>query len=164
MVGARLEGRAAAHAAALASIDELEQRFTKNVAALIEEIDHHIKALTPVYTGQAVRNYIWTRGVPNTVVYQPINNGPTGRTNSMALGSEPRRAPNEDAAADSLASLNLESDPFGTIYLTNLSPDIVGLELGTLPGPPLKSRSPRGMFGITEAYFNALISAKGILK
>lgn len=164
MAGARLEGKERAYAAAMKSIDELERRFAKNVEELVHEIDLHIKALTPVNTGQAVRNYIWSRNQPNSVVYDAIDNGPTGRTNQMALGTEPRRAVNEDAAAQSLSSLGLTADPFGVIYLTNNSPDIVGLEMGILPGPPFKSRSPRGMFGVTETYFNALVKSQGILK
>lgn len=160
----RIEGKDAARKAALSSIDELERRFTRNVAQLIEDVDIHIKALTPVNTGQAVRNYIWTRNSPNSVVYEAIDNGPPGATNNMSLGMEPRRGVNESAAAESLDSLNLAVNPFGTFYLTNLSPDIVGLELGILPGPPLRSRSPQGMFGITSAYFNALIESRGMLK
>lgn len=164
MAGARLEGRQAAHTAAMASIEALERQFAQNISNLVEEIDHHIKSLTPVNTGQAVRNYIWSRDVPNVVVYDAIDNGPTGQTNQMSLGSEPRRGANEDAAADSMRVLGLVNNPFGVIYLTNLSPDIVGLEMGILPGPPFKSRSPRGMFGVTEAYFNSLVAAQGILK
>jgi hypothetical protein len=164
MAGARLEGRQRAHSAAMASIEALERKFAQNIQNLVQEIDHHIKALTPVNTGQAVRNYIWTLNNPNSVVYQAINNGPTGATNQMALGTEPRRGVNEDAAADSMNTLGLMNNPFGIIYLTNNSPDIVGLEMGTLPGPPFKSRSPRGMFGVSEAYFNALVKAQGILK
>jgi len=164
MAGARLEGRQQAHAAAMASIEALERKFAQNIQNLVEEIDHHIKALTPVNTGQAVRNYIWSINNPNPVVYQAINNGDPGRTNQMALGTEPRRGVNEAAAAESMNTLGLMSNPFGVIYLTNNSPDIVGLEMGILPGPPFKSRSPRGMFGVTEAYFNALIKAQGILR
>ncbi len=164
MAGARLEGRERAHSAAMASIEALERKFAQNIEELVHEIDRHIKALTPVNTGQAVRNYIWSMNNPNSVVYDAIDNGPTGRTNQMALGTEPRRGVNEDAAADSLGSLGLTRNPFGVIYLTNNSPDIVGLELGILPGPPFKSRSPRGMFGVTESYFNSLIKAQGILK
>jgi len=164
MAGARLEGRQQAHSAAMASIEELERRFAKNINELVKEIDVHIKALTPVNTGQAVRNYIWTRGVANMVVYEAIDNGAPGNTNTMSLGAEPRRNINEDAAADSLASLGISADPFGVIILANNSPDIVGLEMGILPGPPFKSRSPRGMFGVTDAYFNTLVSAQGILK
>lgn len=163
-MGFRIDGKADARKAAMASIEALEKRFATNVETLVREIDTHIKALTPVNTGQAVRNYIWTRDTPNSIVYDAIDNGPTGNTNSMALGAEPRRGPNEDAAAQTLASLNAGSNPFGVFYLTNLSPDIVGLELGLLPGPPMKSRSPNGMFGITSDFFNTLVASRGMLK
>lgn len=164
MPGARLEGRAKAHKAAMDSINELEARFARNVEELIHDIDKHIKSLTPVNTGQAVRNYIWSRNTPNSIVYEAVNNGPPGPTNSMSLGSEPRRGPNEAAAAESLGTLGVTENPFATFYLSNMSPDIVGLDLGILPGPPLKSRSPRGMFGITQAYFSTLVAAKGMFK
>lgn len=163
MTGARLEGKDQAHAAANASIDALEAKIAANIAALVEQVDTHIKALTPVNTGQAVRNYIWSRGSPSTTVYRAIDNGPTGNTNAMPLGSEPRRAPNEAAAAQSLGNLGIKANPFGTIFLTNNAPDIAGLELGILPGPPFRSRSPQGMFGITSKYFNALIATQGII-
>lgn len=163
MPGARLEGKDKARKAALASIEELERRFAANVENLVEEVDTFIKSVTPVNTGQAVRNYIWTRGAPNTVVFDAIDNGDPGPTNSMPLGQEPRRGVNEAAAAESLIGLGIGTNPFGTIYLTNLSPDIEGLELGLLPGPPLHSRSPAGMFGITQAYVKALLDAQGIL-
>lgn len=160
---ATLVGKEKARAAALASIDKLERKFAQNLQQLCEEVDRHIKSVTPVNTGQAVRNYIWTLNTPNSVVFDAIDNGPPGPTNQMPLGVEPRRAVNEDAAAATLHNLNLVANPFGTIFLTNLSPDIVGLEMGTLPGPPLKSRSPRGMFGITNAYINTLVASKGML-
>lgn len=159
-----IQGKDAARQAALASIEQLERNFAKNIALIAEATDHYIKALTPVNTGQAVRNYIWTRNEPNTVVYEAINNGPPGHTNRMALGSEPRRKPNEAASHETLLGLGLSANPFGMIYLTNLSPDIEGLELGLLPGPPLRSRSPNGMFGVTSAFVKALIEAKGVLK
>jgi hypothetical protein len=159
-----LIGKDKARAAAMASIDALEARFAQNIETLCEDIDKHIKALTPVNTGEAVRNYIWTTGTPNSTVYKAIANGPTGPTNSMRLGSEPRRPANEAAAAESLKSLNLKANPFATIYLSNVAQDIVGLELGILPGPPYRSRSPQGMFGITSQHFNILVAAQGILK
>ena len=161
-MGSVVRNKEKARKDALASIARLRQRAAANIETLCNEIDEHIKSLTPVHTGQAVRNYIWTIGQPFTGVYEAIDNGPTGHTNSMPLGSEPRRGVNEDAAARSLTSLNF-TNPFATIYLTNNSPDIEGLELGLLPGPPLSSRSPSGMFGLVNAFVNAKISAKGIL-
>lgn len=139
----------------------LEARMGSRIKSLILDADTHLKALTPVYSGSAVRNYIWTVGEPNSVTYEAIADGPTGRTNSMALGQEPRRAANESAALESLLAIDL-TNPFQTFYCTNLSPDIEGLELGLLPGPPLSSRSPNGMFGITQAYVEAKIASKGI--
>lgn len=164
MARAELVGKDAARRNAMASIEALERKFTQNLDQLVRDIDDHIKALTPVNTGQAVRNYIWSIGSPNSIVYDAIDNGPPGPTNSMSLGSEPRRGPNEEAAARSLTTLNLQQNPFAQIYLTNLSPDIEGLELGLLPGPPLRSRSPSGMFGITASYFNSVIASRGMLR
>lgn len=159
-----IEGKDRARAAAMASIAEAEARFAANLEDVVREIDEHIKAVTPVNTGQAVRNYIWSMNTPNSVVHDAIDSGPVGRTNSMALGVEPRRAANENASAETISSLNLRANPFGVIHLTNLSPDIVGLEAGTLPGPPLRSRSPNGMFGITAQYIKGYIASKGMFK
>ena len=164
MAKVKLAGLENARRDSLASIDKLERLFAQNLDNLIRDIDRHIKMVTPVNTGQAVRNYIWTRGSPNGTVFDAIDNGPPGPTNSMSLGEEPRRAPNEQAAARSIASLGVVGDPFGVIYLTNRSPDIVGLEAGSLPGPPLRSRSPQGMFGITEQFANTKVRARGMLR
>jgi hypothetical protein len=163
MGSAKLVGKEQALRSAMASIARAKQNFAKNLTVIIAVADHEIKALTPVNTGQAVRNMIWTAGHPNSVVFSAIDNGPTGPTNTMSLGSEPRRNPNEQAAEASLLSLNL-SNPFQAFYLTNLSPDIGGLELGVYPGPPLKSRSPNGMFGLVHAQIAATVAAKGMLK
>lgn len=162
-MASRLIGKDQARKAALDSIAELERRFAANVETLVHEVDTFIKSITPVNTGQAVRNYIWTRDMPNTMVYDAIDNGPPGATNSMPLGEEPRRAVNEAAAAESLTGLGITANPFAPIILTNLAPDIEGLELGILPGPPLHSRSPSGMFGVTAQYVKTLIASKGIL-
>lgn len=141
----------------------LESRMAHNIRILISETDRNLKALTPVWSGQAVRNYIWSVGSPNSVVHDPIDNGPPGPTNAMPLGVEPRRGVNEAAASQSLDTV-LAANPFQKFYCTNNSPDIQGLELGLLPGPPLSSRSPNGMFGLTEAFVSAKVAVKGITK
>lgn len=161
-MGAFIPNKEATRAAALASIDALEARFATNVARLVHDTDHYIKSKTPVYTGQAVRNYIWTMGAGSSTVLSAIDNGPTGHTNNMALGTEPRRAPNEAAAASTLASLDF-ANPFHAYVLTNNSPDIGGLEEGALPGAPLRPRSPNGMFNLTQHYMSELLAVKGIL-
>lgn len=128
-----------------------ENKLSVKMMVLCGEIDFYIKSLTPVHSGQSVRNYIWTTKAPFVGVIEAIDNGPTGHTNAMRLGEEPRREINEEAAAVSLAQLDFKN-PFQTFYLTNNAPQIGGLELGLLPGPPLKSRSPAGMFGLTHAW------------
>jgi hypothetical protein len=134
-----------------ASMMRFEASLSVKIMVLCGEIDFYIKSLTPVHTGQSVRNYIWTTEAPFVGILPAIDNGPTGNTNSMPLGSEPRRHINEETAAASLLRLNF-SNPFQTFILTNNAPQIGGLELGLLPGPPLKSRSPAGMFGLTHQY------------
>lgn len=161
-MGRFIPGREATEAACLKSIDELEARFTQNVERLVHEVHEFITAKTPVNTGQAVRNMIWVRGEGHSIVMDALGSGDPGPTNSMALGTEPRRAENESAARDTLAGLNL-GNPFGVFTLQNNSPDIVGLETGIYPGAPLKSRSPSGMFGLASHFFSSLIESKGIL-
>lgn len=143
-------------------MQQFENKLSVKLMVLCGEIDFYIKSLTPVHTGQSVRNYIWSTGTPFLGVLEAIDNGPTGHTNSMSLGQEPRRHINEEAAAEqSLLTINFK-DPFQTFILTNNAPTIQGLELGLLPGPPLKSRSPAGMFGLTQAWV-ALHLSQGFL-
>jgi hypothetical protein len=164
MASAKLVGKEKAFKDAMASIAKLEKRFAHNIEVLIVAIDHEIKSLTPVHTGQAVVNYIWSRDHPVTMVLSALGTGPTGRTNAMKLGEEPRRHENEAASEATLFSLGIAQNPFGAFYLSNNSPDIAGLEMGLLPGAPMKSRSPNGMFGITDVLFNTLVATQGILK
>jgi hypothetical protein len=143
-----------------ASMKRFESGLSVRLMVLCGEIDFYIKSLTPVHSGQSVRNYIWTSGVAFQGVLPAIDNGPTGKTNSMPLGAEPRRHINEEASAASLLALRF-NDPFQTFILTNNAPQIGGLELGLLPGPPLKSRSPAGMFGLTHAWVMLDIHSRG---
>lgn len=141
----------------------MERHVSVKIMTLCGEIDEYIKSITPVYSGQSVRNYIWTTNSPYSGVLDAIDNGPTGKTNSMPLGVEPRREANEEAAAASLLGIDF-SNPFQTFILTNNAPQIGGLELGLLPGPPLKSRSPSGMFGLTHEWVMTKINVEGFLR
>jgi hypothetical protein len=40
-----------------------ENTLSVKIMVLCGEIDFYIKSLTPVHSGQSVRNYIWTTGV-----------------------------------------------------------------------------------------------------
>lgn len=145
-----------------ASMQKFEGTLSVRIMILCGEIDFYIKSLTPVHTGQSVRNYVWSSGTAFQGVLPAIDNGPTGKTNSMSLGEEPRRHVNEEAAAATLLALNF-SNPFQTFTLTNNAPQIGGLELGLLPGPPLKSRSPAGMFGLTQQWVMLQLSTQGLV-
>lgn len=144
------------------SMDGFRKRLGDGIRDVCEEIDDTIKSHTPVWSGSAVRNYIWTTGIASSAIFEPINNGDPGPTNSMSLGVEPRRAVNEQAARETLTALNF-TNPFQAFILTNNDPDIEGLELGLLPTPE-KSRSPNGMFGLTQNYIGELIRSKGFLR
>lgn len=127
-----------------------KEGFAKRLDKIARYSHKQLMSKTPVYEGTTVRNYILTINTPFTGVFEPISNGPTGNTNSMSLGTEPRRAENEAAAETSLSNLRIKPDnPFVKIIISNNSDSVAGLELGQLPGEPLKSRSPNGMFGIT---------------
>ncbi len=144
------------------SMDKFVTRFGRGMADLCDEIDDTIKGHTPVWSGKAVRNYQWSVGAPASGVLEPVDSGPPGPTNSMPLGAEPRRAANEAAARQSLEAIDF-GNPFQTFILTNNDPDIEGLEYGLLPTPD-KSRSPNGMFGLTENFTSAYLRARGIMR
>ncbi len=145
-----------------ASMANFRKRLARGIEEICHEADDTIKAHTPVWSGKAVRNYIWSTGRPSAQVYDPIDNGPPGPTNSMPLGTEPRRAPNESAARETLLALDF-SNPFQSFILTNNAEDIGGLEYGLLPTPE-RSRSPNGMFGLTQNYISELVRSKGFLR
>lgn len=154
--------------ALFAAVDKDVQKGIQKFTALIDKVTNavHFSLLekTPVHSGETVRNYIWTQDSPfNGPSISPIANSPTGQTNKMALGSEPRRSINEAAATATLEALTF-SKPFKKYFVTNNAPQVRGLEAGELPtGPGLTSRSPKGMFLITEVAVNAKIKS-GIIK
>ena len=144
-------------------LELIDKEFSSTVKNTVEAVHDSLTSKTPVYTGQTVRNYIWQEGEGYSGPPLPaIDNGPEGFTNSMPLGTEPRRRPNEDAATKTVTSLNF-SDPYKKYTVVNSSPAILGLEMGELPGNGKKSRSPNGMFLITETAINSKLKS-GIIK
>lgn len=114
---------------------------------------------TPVWEGKTVRNYIMTIGSPFSGEYDEINNGPTGKTSSMPLGSEPRRGPNAAAALKTGSVLN-EKTALSKIFITNNTDSVQGLEFGDLPGGGKPSRSPGGMYGLTLTEVQVRLRSK----
>jgi hypothetical protein len=128
--------------------DRLEKRMVKLVSGIVRFAHRGTTRRTPVHTGQTLRNYTWTVGAPARGVKGDPGGPATGATNRMPLGPEPRRGAAQAEADASLGALVLTS-PYQKFYLTNNSPQVVGLEYGRYPLPPLRQRSPNGMFRIT---------------
>ena len=145
------------------SVEKVEREFGKTVKRTVEAVHESLISKTPVYTGETVRNYIWTMGVPyNGPALAAIGTDDPGHTSEMALGVEPRRPANEAAATATIRLLAF-SDPYTAYHVNNKSPAVAGLERGELPGNYKKSRSPQGMFLITEVLIGAKLKS-GIIK
>lgn len=120
---------------------------------------------TPVYTGRTLVNFRWSLDAPledrRGAVKVPAL---PGKTSSLGLGNEPRRAANQaviDAEFQGIIStLVKERNPFRHIYLRNNMPNFSDIEYGSYSE---KSRTPPG--GMTrrgEAKLRAIV--KGIKK
>lgn len=159
-----IQNRSALFAAVDKDVQKGIQKFGALIDVVTNAVHFSLMAKTPVHSGETVRNYIWTVNQPfNGPSISPIAGGPTGQTNKMPLGSEPRRSANEAAATTTLEALNFKN-PFKKYFVTNNSPQVRGLELGLLPmGDGFTSRSPSGMFLITEVAVNSQIRS-GVLK
>lgn len=121
-------------------------------------IHEEITSKTPVWTGESLRNWVWSTAEPNTAPPQPaLGSMPPGPTNSMALGAEPRRPVNQAAVDASFAKLNLRN-PYQQFWFSNNSPDIIDLEYGKLPTPGT-SRSSKGMVRVTVQ--NLILALEG---
>lgn len=108
-------------------VGEYERQF-------VIELNRRILALTPVWEGDSIANYVWSIGSPLLGHVTPIGGVDPGHTNKMSLGQEPRRAANEAIVREKLASV-LAADLPADIYLTNSAPEIVYLEYRLNPTP-----------------------------
>lgn len=162
-MGVIVGGTASLKAALDKELELIDKEVSKTVQNTVEAVHNSLTSKTPVYTGQTVRNYVWEEGEGRSgPALNAIDNGPEGITNSMPLGTEPRRGPNEAAAHKTVVSLNF-SDPYKKYTMINASPAVSGLEMGELPGKGKQSRSPNGMFLITETAISSQIKS-GIIK
>lgn len=143
--------------------ERLKKRYVKMISKVIRFSHEMITNKTPVWTGTALSNYVWSVGTPSTSFRGDPGGGPTGSTNTMPLGGEPRRA-----GAKAIADASMEQvlagirDPYQIFWLTNNSPHIQGLEYGKYPLSPLRQRSPNGMYRITLAAVAARLRAGAI--
>lgn len=123
------------------------------IAKVTAEVTKGVLSRTPVHTGKAIGNFVWSQGTPRFQNAPAAGSGDPGPTGSMPLGSEPRRPANEARVWATHAKLKFKR-PFGRYYLANGDEKINDLERGLLPTPD-RSRSPGGMIEITVAQVKA---------
>jgi hypothetical protein len=110
MATATLVGKAEARRRALESIARLEAELRQEPADHHDHCPKDAGVLTPVNTGQAVRNYVWTIGTPNEVTAGD-RQWPARPDQLDAAGAEPRRHANEEAADATCSRSNGEPVP-----------------------------------------------------
>ncbi|UTU08378.1 hypothetical protein CcrJ4_gp144 [Caulobacter phage J4] len=122
--------------------------FNRYIDRFAVALNENLLGNTPVWEGTTVRNWNWSVGSADRSAALPAEgDGPTGRTNAMPLGPEPRRPANENAEESDFENfrrqLAAQTKPVN-IYVTNTSPNAVSLEFGMLP-TPATSRRKKGM-------------------
>lgn len=122
---------------------KIDRQVAELVRKLIMVIDVSVHEKTPVWSGLAIRNMIWTVGSPNTREYPEIKLG--------TVENEGRRDANAAAARQSRDEVLNFKKPYGVFYLSNASKHIFDLEAGKLPTPARSRVPPGGMFGLTYA-------------
>ena len=154
-----------------ASFAQLEQEIqtleTQAVTELVRAAGMLMDELlerTPVWSGRAVRNFRWgVNGAGFGGEIEPIG-GPgyvpgagwraqreidPGPTNSMALGSEPRRPANEEAARAEMEAMLSGVTKLVNLSVTNTSSNWDLVDGGSAPVPG-RSRTPGGVSALAE--------------
>lgn len=112
-----------------------QESFERRENAILVKLNEKILENTPVWEGDTILNWRWSTRAPDMRHETPRGLGTDpGPTNSMPLGSEPRRKANEERPRRSLVGALKAKKPVD-IYLTNTSDSAVALEYGLLPTP-----------------------------
>lgn len=100
---------------------------------------------TPVWEGTTVRNYVvGIGGAGPGGEKPPIDNGPPGATSLMAMGSEPRRDPNEAAAWSEGVAAIRRLKKLQSIHITNNADIFDQVDAGAAPTTG-EARNPGGV-------------------
>lgn len=131
----------------ISRMSRIPAKIDRQVAGLVRKlimiIDVSVHEKTPVWSGLAIRNMIWTTGQPNSHEYGEIKIG--------SVENEGRRDANAQAARQTRDAVMAFKKPYGVFYLSNASKHIFDLEAGKLPTPGRSRVPPGGMFGLTYA-------------
>lgn len=124
----------------------VERKGAAKVAHVFNDLHEEVLANSPVHSGQFIRNWVASRGRP---VAQNAPEIPTpaspGPTNSMSLGSEPRRQANEDASRATAEQVSFARWLGESFFIANGSEDALAVEMGDLPGPGFVQRQPTAL-------------------
>lgn len=135
---------------------DTQAKATAQEKAMLIRLNERILANTPVWEGDTILNWRWSTLAPDTAHEDPRGQGiPTGHTNQMRLGDEPRRAINEARPRRSLlGALNARAPT--DIYLSNTSDSANALEYGLLPTPQTsRVNASRGIVRLAIAEVEA---------
>jgi hypothetical protein len=143
--------------------DDIKRDLTKRVKRAAELMHRLSTSKVPVWKGTALANMQWSTGAPATGVVDAAGGSKDpGPTNSMRVGSEPRRPENQAISDASFARLNF-SNPFQEFILTNNAPHMRRIEFGLPPRDGLKARAPKGVFRVSALEVEARMKAEGLL-
>jgi hypothetical protein len=124
---------------------ELKTLVVGLVTKIIYAIDIGVHEKTPVWSGLAIRNMIWSVGQPNGSQFAEIKSGPVENEGRRSANAAAARQTRDDVLA------KVHQNPFGQFWLSNAAHHIYELEMGMLPSPERSRVPPGGMFGLTYA-------------
>lgn len=115
---------------------QIELAYTRRIVALLTHLHRTVSVNTAVWEGETLSNWKWAANAPDLSHRDPIANGPTGATNTMSLGEEPRRGPNQEAFNANFQRMirTVSGKVPSQIYLTNTGEVAVLMEFGGAPG------------------------------
>lgn len=139
-------------------VKELEKQAIAEVQNATVVVVRECMKNTPVWEGEVVRNYnAGVGGAAGGGAKSPIGGGDPGPTNSMALGSEPRRPANEAASLGEVRAAVAGMRALQDVVVGNSSSNFNRADSGAAPTPQT-ARNPGGIVR------PALSSARGRLK
>lgn len=141
-----------------AGLKELEKQAIKEVQSATVVVVKECMKNTPVWEGEVVRNFnAGVGGAAGGGAKAPIGGGDPGPTNSMPLGSEPRRPANEAAALGEIRGAVAGMRALQDVFIGNASGNFNRADSGAAPTPQT-ARNPGGIVR------PALSSARGKLR
>lgn len=140
----------------------INTEYSRRITALLVHLNREVSMHTAVWEGETLVNWKWSVGAPDLSHRQAVSSGPTGATNKMSLGQEPRRSANQAPVTASLmrvlSQVNVRVPAL--IFLTNTGEVAEEMEFGQVPGGSGQNIRASGMLRLAmrEAIlFPALI-------